>query len=182
MKSKTVVVNLFGGPGSGKSTLMAGLFSELKFRNINCEMAPEFSKEKVWENSLDILSNQIYIFGKQHHTVFRLLNKVDVVITDSPIILSLYYGKNCSKSFADLVLEEHNKLDSVNIFVKRLKEYNPSGRLQTKEQAEKIDKEILNILDSNTITYNTLPGNKSSVDKISDMLELFFKLKNRKET
>jgi len=55
VKNKALLVNLFAGPGTGKSTTMAGLFSELKFMGVNCEQAPEFAKEKVWEGSLDIL-------------------------------------------------------------------------------------------------------------------------------
>ena len=35
---KTLFVNLFGGPGTGKSTLCAAVFSELKRRGIDCEM------------------------------------------------------------------------------------------------------------------------------------------------
>lgn len=166
MKNRTLVVNLYGGPGSGKSTLMASIFSELKLNGVNCEMAPEFAKEKVWEGSLDVLSNQLYIFGKQHHTTFRLLNKVDVVITDSPIILSLYYGKKCSKTFKKLVLEEHNKLNTVNIFVDRIKKYNPKGRLQTLAQAKQIDKELLEILNSNGIIPVHVEGGRKHIKQI----------------
>ena len=43
----TIVVNLIGGPGSGKSTTAAGLFYNLKKLGINCEMALEYAKDKV---------------------------------------------------------------------------------------------------------------------------------------
>ena len=33
----TFVINLFGGPGSGKSTMRARIFSELKYLGVNCE-------------------------------------------------------------------------------------------------------------------------------------------------
>ena len=62
-----IVVNLFAGPGSGKSTTCAGVFSKLKLAGVNCEMALEYAKDKVWENSLDVLDDQIYVFGKQLH-------------------------------------------------------------------------------------------------------------------
>jgi len=164
---KTIVVNLYGGPGSGKSTLMASIFSELKLNGINCEMAPEFAKEKVWEGSLDILANQLYIFGKQHHTIFRLLGKVDVIITDSPIILSLYYGKNCSNTFKKLVLEEYAKLNNINFFVDRIKKYNPKGRLQTESEAKQIDKELLSILSKNNIHAVHVEGGRKNIKWIS---------------
>lgn len=66
------VINLFAGPGSGKSTTCAGVFSKLKLAGVNCEMALEYAKDKVWEQSFHTLDNQIYIFGKQLHRLWRL--------------------------------------------------------------------------------------------------------------
>ena len=40
---------VFGGPGCGKSTLMARIFAELKTRGYDCEMVTEFAKDLVWE-------------------------------------------------------------------------------------------------------------------------------------
>jgi len=34
----TLVVNLYGGPGTGKSTTAAATFAELKMAGINCEL------------------------------------------------------------------------------------------------------------------------------------------------
>lgn len=48
---KTLVVNLFGGPGTGKSTLSANIFARLKMDGVDVEMAPEYVKEVVWEES-----------------------------------------------------------------------------------------------------------------------------------
>ena len=143
---KTLVVNLYGGPGTGKSTMMAHVFALLKWEGIRCEMAPEFAKEKVWEGSTDILQNQIYVFGKQLHTIKRLLGKVEVIITDSPLLLSLYYGKNESQAFRNLVVDEKSKLHRLNIFLEREKEYDPIGRLQTEQEAREIDTHVLGLL------------------------------------
>lgn len=58
-----LVVNLFGSPGTGKSTLSAYIFSQLKLANINCELVSEFAKDMVWENNMTALENQLYISG-----------------------------------------------------------------------------------------------------------------------
>ena len=42
---ETLVINLFGGPGCGKSTTMARLFADLKARGYNVEMVSEFAKD-----------------------------------------------------------------------------------------------------------------------------------------
>jgi hypothetical protein len=172
---KTIVVNLFAGPGTGKSTTMAGVFSELKLRGVNCEMAPEFAKEKVWEGSLGILENQIYIFGKQLHTIHRLLGKVDVIITDSPLLLSLVYGKNETDSFRKFVLEVFNRQNNVNYFLERKKAYNPSGRLQTEEQAKGIDRTVYDLLMANDVPFFKIPSCKDSFSVIANDVEEMMK-------
>lgn len=138
----TLITNLYAGPGTGKSTTMAGLFAELKMRGVNCEMAPEYAKEKVWENSLGVFDNQAYVFAKQHHTIKRLIGKVDVVITDAPILLSLIYGGYMPEHFKEFVRQEYHSMNNFDVFLKRSKPYNPAGRLQGEERAKEIDGEI----------------------------------------
>ena len=98
-KSSTLVVNLFAGPGAGKSTTAAGIFYELKSRGINCELATEYAKDLTWEKRHDTFRYQIYLFGKQYHRIFRLLGEVDVIITDSPILLTSIYDTKKTKVF-----------------------------------------------------------------------------------
>ena len=56
---KTLVINLIGGPCSGKSTIASGVFHEIKKMNINAELALEFAKDKVWEESFRTIDDQI---------------------------------------------------------------------------------------------------------------------------
>ena len=68
--NKTLVINLFGGPGCGKSTTMARLFADLKTMGYNVEMVSEFAKDLVYEMRQETMKDELYIFAKQHHRLF----------------------------------------------------------------------------------------------------------------
>lgn len=60
----TLVVNLYAGPGTGKSTTAALAFGELKTLGVNCEYVQEYAKDRVWDEHFSVFSNQIYLLGK----------------------------------------------------------------------------------------------------------------------
>lgn len=152
----TIVVNLIGGPGSGKSTCASGIFYKLKQSGVNCEMALEFAKDKVWEDSIKVLDDQLYIFGKQYHKLFRLKDKVDVIITDSPLLVSILYNKIPSEHFNNLVVEQYNTFNNLLFFINRPTNYQTEGRLQTMDDAKVIDNITKNILQSYDISYTEI--------------------------
>lgn len=158
INKKTLVVNLLAGPGCGKSTIAADLFSKLKWDGIDCELVTEYAKDLVWERRHDTFKNQIYIFGKQHHKIFRLLGQVDVIITDSPFLLSAIYDEDKRETLERLVVEEYLKCFNRNFFLMRSKKYNPNGRNQTEEGAKEVDNKILNFLHKWNIPYDSIRG------------------------
>jgi len=171
MNKNTLVVNLFAGPGTGKSTMMANIFAKLKWNGIDCEMCPEFAKDKVWEGSAHILDNQFYVSGKQYHRLKRLYGKVDVIITDSPLLLGLYYGNKEPKEFRDLLVYYFNTFNNLNIFLERIKVYNTNGRLQTEDEARAIDKEIMKIVNTHCSDIAKIQAIESNVEKIVDLIK-----------
>lgn len=80
----TTFINLFGGPGTGKSTAAASLFAEMKKKGMDVELVTEVAKDFVWEERQKTLEIQPYITVKQYRNLFRLKGKVDYVITDAP--------------------------------------------------------------------------------------------------
>ena len=178
MENKTklpIVVNFFAGPGSGKSTLAAATFARLKMLNVNCELVTEFAKDKTWEKNFTALSNQIYVFAKQYFRMDRCADKVDVLITDSPLALSPYYNKDpdIHKPLCELAKRIADKFNNINYFVKRVKKYNPVGRNQTEEESNHISVELKNMLKDYDIQFTEINGDIMSVDKIvDDVLEI----------
>ena len=167
---KPIVINLFGGPGSGKSTTAAGVFHHLKIAGINCELVTEYAKSKVWEDAEKVLHDQIYVFGKQNHRMEILRKKVDVIVTDSPLLLSLIYGST-SQVFKALVLEQFNTWDNLNIMLSRVKPYNPVGRLQTHEEAQGVDQDIRGMLKYLKINFLEVNGDELAPERIAKFVE-----------
>lgn len=158
--NKTIVVNLFGGPGSGKSTGAAYIFSQLKMHNINCELITEYAKDKTWEQNMTALGCQEYILGKQSFRMTRCADKVDVIITDSPLLLSIFYNVDpaLDEHFTKTVLNLFNKYDNMNYDLVRTKPYNPIGRNQTVKEADEIGDKIQFFLDDHNIKYTIGEG------------------------
>lgn len=166
-----LVVNLFAGPGAGKSSTAAGLFSYLKWAGIECELATEYAKDRVWSEDLKTLGNQIYVFGKQHHRIHRLKDKVEVIITDSPLLLSILYDDDKNDSLQKLVMYEFKKCNNLNIFLKREKPYVQTGRLQTEEEAKQIDRCVQSLLKVLGEEFLTFPGTPDTVPLIGDLVK-----------
>lgn len=167
----TLVVNLYGGPGTGKSTTAAGVFSLLKQHGVNCELVTEYAKDKVWEESFRVFDNQLYVFARQYQRVFRLLGKVGVIVTDSPLLLSLYYGQGKDETFDKLVVERYKSMRNLDVFLTRVKEYSPIGRMQTEDQAKEIDVLLREKLDAWGIKYTKMLGNADSIIGIANMVQ-----------
>ena len=144
---ETKIINLFGGPGCGKSTTASGIFYELKKRGYECELSPEFAKDKVWEDSLRTLDDQIYIFGKQYHRIWRLIGKVEYIICDSPLLNSVIYDSTDNQYLKGLVVSEFKKMNNINVFIERGNVFVQNGRNQDEEESKHIDSKIIDLLD-----------------------------------
>ena len=163
-----IIVNLFGTPGSGKSTGAAYIFSMLKMKGVNCELITEFAKDKVYEESKEVFNNQIYIFAKQSFRISRVSEKVDVIITDSPLALSSFYNSDnrIEPEFSSLVFKVSGLYNSMNYFIKRVKPYNPLGRFQTEEESNNMIGGMKKLLGDNGVEYKIIDGNKDGYDII----------------
>lgn len=140
-------INLYGGPGSGKSTTAAWLFSELKLRGYSVEHVNEYVKGWAYQGRKVKRFDQIYLFGKQHQSEYSVLtNGVKNVVTDSPLILPCLYGEiYCGKEISiplEMLVKEYDKhYPCLNIFLDRGKKtYVQEGRYESYEKAKEIDR------------------------------------------
>lgn len=174
---KTVIVNLYGAPGAGKSTGSAYIFGQLKMNNISVELVREFVKDKIYEKSEGVFNDQVYILGKQHFRQTNVKGNVDVIITDCPLIVQAYYTDKYKFPYADelrqLVLKLYSLEDNINYFVNRDKPYNPDGRFQTEADSDSISDNLKEYLDNLDIEYKEINGNITDYDSVvADIIKI----------
>lgn len=179
----TKVINLFGGPSIGKSSVASGVFHELKRRDITVDVPYEFPKVLAWDKNYPAIRDQLYVIGNQHRGIARSYGEVDYVVVDSPILLSLVY-KNFyddtpsypssfyGEEFDTFILSLHRKYDNLNIFLERdATKFEDKGRYQNLEESLRIDETLKNMLDRNEIPYHSIPTDKA-VTQILKLLKI----------
>jgi len=174
------LINLFGGPGIGKSSIAAGIFYKLKKKHISCNNPYEFPKTLAWDNNIPAIKDQLYVFANQHRGIAQSYGKVDYIIIDSPILFSKIYHSYYTEgypaefygdSFHKMILELHNKYDNINILLDRADGvHNDEERFQNYEESLMIDKLCKKVLEENNIPYHTVKVGKNTVKEILKLL------------
>ena len=187
-KKKPLVVNFFGAPGAGKSTLAAAVFAKLKMQGVSCELVDEYVKGAVWENRIKIIQNQLYLLGKQYQKLARIGNDVDIIITDSPIVMGIYYNRLNApnfdfdeKVFAPIVLECYKSFQNLNFFVKRHHKYETKGRYQTEEEAKKMEVDLVNLCNQYNIPFIEVASSEKTAEEIARKLVCFANIKKEEK-
>lgn len=174
-----IQINLFGGPGTGKSTNAAGLFCLMKRKYYNCEIITEYAKELVYEGRFDMLKKQDVLLKEQNKRQDRLRRTVDFSITDSPLLMATTYipPDFSSKKFADAtamkeeIITKFNSYNNMNFFLTRIKKYVPIGRTQTESEAKDKDKQILDLLNEQKVEYHTVVAGQYCPESILEIIE-----------
>lgn len=165
----TKIINLFGAPGSGKSTVASGLFYELKLKGLNVELANEWIKQKVYEGTPYPFKDQLYTSAKQNKKLREMIGKVDYIISDAPLLMGLVYQSSEPPIFNELLLEYFNMYDNVNFFLERRHKYYTEGRIQTEQESDELGNKVKLILNEHNIPYTCLQSTEA-VDRIIQIL------------
>jgi hypothetical protein len=166
-------VNFYGGPGAGKSSMANIVFAKLKWSGMDCELASEYAKDVVWEERYHLLNNQLYIAGVQYHRVNRLVGKIGIVLTDSPVMLSIIYNKVPSKHFDMTIFEHYKRHTNLNLFIERIDDigFEMAGRVHGEAQSLVIDSQIKRMLDKYKLEYHCFKSGWESVDRIIALIQ-----------
>ncbi len=142
------VINLWAGPGAGKSTTAAGLFNLMKNFGHRVELVTEVAKDMTYERSFKSLENQLLVTAQQDQRLRRLVGQVEWVITDSPLPLGIaYMTKEYEPWLEETIWGAYDRYQNFDVLVIRTKEYAQYGRTQTQSEALVLDMEIKRIYD-----------------------------------
>lgn len=173
-----IVLNLFAGPGTGKSTAAAGIFSAMKKKNINCELVHEYAKELTYGEDNVRLGDQFIISAQQNHKLRKLERAgVEYGIADSPLVMGITYYQDDKhvpqNEYIKFILSVFNSYDNINIFLNRNPNniYKNEGRNQTLEQAIEKDNEIKELLDFHKMPYFEIDISDTTEEEILNILE-----------
>lgn len=166
MNTDTIVINLIGGPCSGKSTIAAELFARLKKMGIKTELVSEYIKDRIYEENKTMPNNQIAIFGMEHYNISNKLGKVDVIVHDGSFINNILYKKEENQEFDNLIVSEYHKFNNLDFFIKRGNiEFEDYGRIHNYEQSLELDKKIKQLYNNYGAEFIEVES-RDAVDKI----------------
>ncbi len=180
MPEQKTVINIYGGPGVGKSTTALQLVAELKKRGINADYVSEYAKELVYAKNLDKLDgsiqNQREIFHEQKSRLDITLAGAEVAVTDAPLLLNAIYLKEKSNSYTQDVLKKYNEYKNFNIFIERdlSTPFETEGRIHNLKESIEKDAEIISMLYANQIPFQRFDRND-----ISQIAETISKTRNQ---
>ena len=115
-----------------------------------------------------MLQDQLWVLGHQHRKILRVSDKVDYIITDSPVLLSPIYRERYGEAiYSDLIdqmafecyrLYNHN----INFMLTRPEGFVQQGRAQDEAECILIDEAIMEQFDRLNVGYINLDSNDNA--------------------
>ena len=154
-KLNTLCVNLYGGPGTGKSVQQALIFARLKIWGVDAMMSMEAAKRYVYSHSKEI-ATQEGLFGDQLRELELLNGQVEVIVCEAPLLFNIIYDKAYNNTI-DIdwhrsVASKYKSFNNMEFLFTRTHEYQQEGRYQDEDGARMVDDIIRNTLSDNNIT------------------------------
>lgn len=146
-------INFYGGPGCGKSTVAAQVFSALKQEGAEVELVQEYVKDWTFIDRRPQSFDQVFLFANQLHREDLILRREEtsLIVTDSPILLNAWYGVDGDVDEAmELVSISHHfesKFPSLHIWLDRSGvNYSNVARFQNYREATELDRRLKQFL------------------------------------
>lgn len=180
---KPKLIQIFGPPASGKSTLAAEVHTELKKKGTNSILVNEVSTDYIAEYGVpNSPSDQMIIFYKQLNREKMFLESKDYIICDSSSILNYFYFRTLyghqlsNKDIASInhmqkeILKHINLVDYIFYVPSMNTETEDGIRFHNTNEIKKLERWIKSYLEIENINHTDL----SKID-INDRVDFIIK-------
>lgn len=184
---KGKLIQIFGPPASGKSTLAAEVHTELKKKGINSILVNEVSTDYIAEYGVpNSPSDQMVIFYKQLNREKMFLESKDYIICDSSSILNYFYFRSLfgneltNKDIASInhiqkeILKHINTIDMVFYVPPIETDTNDGIRFHQGDEIKKLGVLIKSYLELENITHQDLT-NVNMKDRVDHIIKSILK-------
>ena len=141
------IIEFFGGPGSGKTTMATSVFSSLKRQAIECEFSRELAQEFIYSHRRHLLDSQFLVAAHQYQRYKELERAgVKILFSDTSLRLCKIYGQPMPQVdgyLHPMIDELERDFEIYRVWVNRVKPYRANGRLQTEDEAKDLDRLML---------------------------------------
>lgn len=173
----TVVINLMGAPGVGKSTICHGLCFLLRLRGVRTEFANEYVKRQAVKGLAPGDLDQLTILGKQFAYEAAFYHKYDVVLSESPMLLCGFYERERTgdNTLTEVVQHRMRMIESrgvrhINFFLTPTKApYEEVGRFQNPVEADILHPRMVEWLSMNNIV-STEVVNLEPIQRVEEIM------------
>ncbi len=171
-------INITAGPGVGKTTFAALVFSALKAQHFDVEHITEYIKTWAHEGRVPQSYDQFYIFAKQLKSEDLILRSVDHLVTDCPLPLiaayANFYDTPAAIDILSIVEKFNETFPAVHILLERTVPYTSKGRFHSEAEALEFDEYLQQFL-TNVLELELIPAKiEDSEDVISKIVESLY--------
>lgn len=124
------------------------------------------------EGDFGTMENEMFLLDEQVRRQRRLLNKVDYIITDSPLLKSAFYVRGIydSRAYVDHIYTLFDSYVNYNVWINRVSPYLTYGRSQSEQEADEIGKRMYAAIQDRIDLE--VPGDRSAPALILKALKL----------
>jgi hypothetical protein len=168
----TLHVGIWGGPSMGKTGVAQLVSGDLKRLGYQADYVSEYAKELVRANTIHRY-DQLEILAEQHRREALNEGVLQVVVTDSPLPISLYHAKAEDREHFERLIDNRMQGWTVaNYLVERdlHASYETEGRYENVEEALAKHAALKELLDRRDPYYVTLDTKGAEAVIVADVV------------
>jgi predicted ATPase len=158
-----VVVEIYGGPGTGKTTFSAELYGALKRTGLHVTLVTEEATTCIQANDMVGLTCQAYLLGASARRLRQVATSYDVVVMEAPLLLNPVYDRDRSPALRALAEEEHRRYRNLPLLLSPLprEQFTTAGRVHDADSAATQHQAIETYLEALGINPVRLPAERT---------------------